>query len=151
MLPRRTFLTSLAAMSVFGVAGQARAEKPWFFSQSGGVIRGYDVVSYFTDGTPARGDASHAVMWKGATWLFSSAKNRSAFEMNPTAYAPQYGGYCAWAVSRGYTASVVPEAWRIVDDKLYLCYSLAVLDRWSGNIPGNIRKGDANWPAVLKA
>ena len=150
MLPRRTFLTSLAAAATLGAAGRVHAGQPWFFSHDGAVIRGYDVVSYFTDGKPAKGDRSHAVMWKGAMWYFSSRKNRSAFEMNPVAYAPQYGGYCAWAVSRGYTASVVPEAWQIVDNRLYLCYSLSVRDRWSRDIPGNIASGDANWPKVLE-
>lgn len=150
MLPRRTFLTSVAAAVTFGAAGRARAKQPWFYSHDGAVIRGYDVVSYFTDGKPAKGDRSNAVMWKGAMWYFSSQKNRSAFEMNPMAYAPQYGGYCAWAVSRGYTASVAPEAWQIVDNKLYLCYSLSVRDRWSRNLAGNIASGDANWPKVLE-
>jgi len=68
----------------------------------------------------------------------------------PAAYAPQYGGYCAWAVSQGYTASTDPHAWRIVDGKLYLNYSKGVQKRWQQDIPGNIAKGDANWPKVLK-
>ena len=89
-------------------------------------------------------------MWKGATWRFASAANRTAFEMNPKAYAPQYGGYCAYAVSRGYTAKIEPDAWRIVDGKLYLNYSRSVRTHWAADVPGNIAKANANWPAVLK-
>ena len=151
MLPRRTFLTSLAALAATGAAGPGFAEQPWFYSRQGAVIGGYDVVAYFTRGAPVKGSSEHAVMWKGATWHFSSAVNRDAFEMNPKAYAPQYGGYCAWAVSRGYTASVAPEAWQIVDGKLYLCYSKSVLSRWQRDIPAHIASGDANWPRVLNA
>lgn len=151
MFNRRQFVSSAAALAAVATATPAWANKPWFFSSSGAVIRGYDVVSFFRDGQPAKGSSAHAVMWKGATWHFSSAENRSRFEMNPMGYAPQYGGYCAFAVARGYTASVVPEAWQIVENKLYLCYSLSVRSRWQRDIPGHIASGDANWPAVLKA
>ena len=85
-----------------------------------------------------------------ATWRFSSAANLAAFEADPEAYAPQYGGYCAWAVSQGYTASTDPTAWRIVDGKLYLNYSQGVQRRWEQDIPGNIVKADTNWPKVLE-
>ena len=87
--------------------------------------------------------------YDGAVWRFASAENREAFAANPVQYAPQYGGYCAWAVSQGYTASTDPEAWRIVDGKLYLNYSRSVQQKWEQDIPGNITAGDANWPKVL--
>ena len=82
----------------------------------------------------------------GAAWRFANAANRDAFAADPEAYAPQFGGYCAWAVSEGYTASTVPEAWRIVDGKLYLNYSRRIQSRWERDIPGNIARGTANWP-----
>ena len=71
------------------------------------------------------------------------------FAADPEKYAPQYGGYCAWAVSQGYTASTDPEAWKIVDGKLYLNYSKSVQQTWEQDIPGNIAAGDGNWPKVL--
>lgn len=151
MIRRRAFVRTLSSFVALGAAAPARAERPWYYSHEGAVIRGYDVVSYFAAGEPAKGSAAHAVMWRGATWLFSSAENRSRFEMNPKAYAPQYGGYCAYAVARGYTASVVPEAWQIVSGKLYLCYSLSVRSKWQRDIDGYIRSGDANWPQVLNS
>ena len=65
-------------------------------------------------------------------------------------YAPQYGGYCAWAVSRGYTAGIDPDAWKIVNGRLYLNYSLKVQKQWAEDIPGNIAKAEENWPKILK-
>jgi YHS domain-containing protein len=113
------------------------------------AVSGYDPVAYFTDGRPVEGDARYAYDWQGATWRFANAENLERFKAEPARYAPQYGGYCAWAVSQGYTASADPQAWRVVDGKLYLNYSLDVQQQWQGDIPGNIAKGDANWPKVL--
>jgi len=112
------------------------------------AIEGTDPVAYFTEGHAVEGKKAHAVEWRGAVWRFSSEANRKAFEAEPARYAPQYGGYCAWAVSRGYSASIDPKAWRIVDDKLYLNYSKNVQKDWQQDIVGNIAKGDANWPKV---
>ena len=82
-------------------------------------------------------------------WLFSSAENLAAFEADPDAYAPQYGGYCAWAVSQDYTARGNPKNWTIVDNKLYLNYSNKIQARWEKDIPGFIALADGNWPSVL--
>jgi hypothetical protein len=79
----------------------------------------------------------------------ASRDHRDRFAQAPTQYAPQYGGYCAWAVSRGYTADIDPEAWRIVEGRLYLNYSKRVQRRWEQEMSGNIAKGNANWPGVL--
>jgi len=114
------------------------------------AVGGYDPVAYFTEGRPVEGSGDHELEWNGATWRFSSAENLNRFKADPEAYAPQYGGYCAWAVSQGYTASTVPEAWRIVDGKLYLNYSKGVQGTWEQDIPGNIAKANANWPKVLE-
>jgi YHS domain-containing protein len=113
------------------------------------AVGGYDPVAYFTDGRPVEGDARYRYDWQGATWRFAKPENLERFKAEPARYAPQYGGYCAWAVSQGYTASADPQAWRIVDGKLYLNYSLDVQRRWQDDIPGNIAKGEANWPGVL--
>ena len=92
--------------------------------------------------TPARSRVN-------ATWRFASAENRDLFIANPVQYSPQYGGFCAWAVSRGYTADIDPEAWTIHEERLYLNYNSKFRKRWSKDIPGNVKKGDANWPGVL--
>ena len=113
------------------------------------AVSGYDPVAYFNEGKPVEGSGEHEYEWNGATWRFSSAENMNSFRSNPQAYAPQYGGYCAWAVSQGYTASSDPQAWRIVDGKLYLNYSAGVQKTWEQDIPGFIVKADTNWPKVL--
>lgn len=113
------------------------------------AIGGYDAVSYFA-GAPIKGDAKFVTNWKGAEFRFASAANLSKFKANPAAYAPQYGGYCAWAVAGGYTAKGDPLAWKVVNGKLYLNYDQTVQKRWAKDIPGNIAKGDRNWPQVLK-
>ena len=118
-------------------------------SFSNKAIHGYDPVAYFESNKPKVGKSKHAYKWNGATWLFSSARNRDAFTKSPEKYAPQYGGYCAWAVSQGYTASIDPEAWYIREGKLYLNFSKSVQQKWLKDIPGNIKKGDINWPQLL--
>lgn len=114
------------------------------------AVSGYDPVAYFTEGRPVEGRKDLELEWNGATWRFTNADNLAAFQAEPERFAPQYGGYCAWAVSQGYTASSDPEAWRVVDGKLYLNYSKSVQSRWAQDIPGNIEKADANWPKVLE-
>lgn len=121
----------------------------YFVDDSGLAIRGTDPVAYFTQGGPVTGSSEFVYTWRNATWQFASAENRDLFVANPEQYAPQYGGFCAWAVSQGYTASIDPNAWRIVDGKLYLNYNRGVQRQWERDIPGNISKANANWPDVL--
>ncbi len=120
------------------------------FNQFGSAIRGYDPVAYFKESKAVRGYSQFSFNWNGATWYFSSAENRDDFITNPKQYAPQYGGYCAYAVSRGYTASTKPDAWSIVDGKLYLNYNKATRKVWSKDIPDNINQANQNWPNLLK-
>jgi YHS domain-containing protein len=112
-------------------------------------VSGYDPVAYFTDGRPVRGTSEHRVTHQGYEYRFASAEHLAAFRADPARYLPQYGGYCAWAVSQGYTASADPTNWRIVDGKLYLNYNDEIQRRWEGDIPGHIRAANTNWPGVL--
>ncbi len=147
-LTRRTALLGAAAIVCAGPA--LAAEDPIFANWRGHAIRGYDPVAYFTEGRAVEGSSDHKFDYMGATWRFASAENRAKFEENPEAYAPQYGGYCAYAVSQGYTASVDPEAWDITDGKLYLNYSKSVQTTWREDRPGYIAKANENWPKVLE-
>ena len=128
----------------------ALAQKPPVFSDREGAIRGHDPVAYFDGKGPVKGSKQLSHAWGGVTWYFTSAENRDRFAAAPEKYAPQYGGYCAYAVASGYTADIDPRAWSVVDGRLYLNYSLGVRERWSRDVPGNIRKADGNWPAVLQ-
>lgn len=141
------FLLALALLGALG-AGAARAAAPVNTNWRGLAIKGYDAVAYFEEGKPVAGKAEHAFAWMGATWRFASARNLDRFRARPAHYAPQYGGYCAWAVSQGYTADIDPDAWKIVDGKLYLNYNKSVQANWEKDVPGNVAKADANWPGI---
>lgn len=146
----RRIVPLLPLLVVATVSAAGAATSPVNKSFFGGVaIEGYDPVAYFTDGRPVAGSKEHTFDWRGATWRFATAEHRDLFAAEPEKYAPQYGGYCAWAVANGYTASIDPEAWKIVDGKLYLNYDKDVQKKWSEDIPGNIAKGDANWPGLV--
>lgn len=140
-------LISMAAIA--GAAGTAYAKSDEIFTKRDKAVRGYDVVAYFTEGQPVEGSKEFTTEWKDATWQFASQDNLDRFLANPQAYAPQYGGYCAFALSRGSLVSSDPEAWKIVDGKLYLNYNKRVQRRWEEDIPGHISTADANWPSVL--
>ncbi len=120
-----------------------------YYAQDGIAIGGADPVAYFTDSAYVPGTSEFTHDWNGVTWQFSSAKNRDSFAANPTNYEPQYGGFCAWAVSQGYTAEIDPSAWKIVEGKLYLNYDQKIQAKWAKDIPGNIAKANSNWPGVL--
>ena len=112
------------------------------------AIHGFDAVGYFTEGKAEKGAREFAFEYEGALYLFSSAAHRDAFAAEPAKYAPQYGGYCAYAVAQGSTADIDPGAWTIKDGKLYLNYSKSVRLIWARDIKGNIAKADANWPRI---
>ena len=132
-------------------APAAAAETDPVFTTRGNVaIRGYDPVAYFTDEKAVKGSRDFSHDWQGATWRFASAENRDLFAAEPTKYAPQYGGYCAWAVSRNYTAPTDPDAFTLVNGKLYLNYNAKVMEQWLEDRDGNIDSADENWPTVLK-
>nr|WP_275426979.1 YHS domain-containing (seleno)protein [Vibrio astriarenae] len=134
---------------MFSFMGTAYALEPVYSDFFGKAIKGYDPVAYFTEGKAVEGDSDFQYEWNGADWYFSSQENLDRFVGNPERYAPQYGGYCAWAVSKGYTAKIDPHAWSVVDGKLYLNYNKSVQSTWQQDIAGNIAKGDANWPSLL--
>lgn len=143
----------LAAAAIFlltATAAFADKADPVFQDGSGVAIRGYDPVAYFTDQKPVKGSEQFTFAWMGATWRFANAAHRDRFAANPAQYAPQYGGYCSYAVSKGHTASIDPEAWRIVEGKLYLNYSKSVQKTWGQDVPGNIQKANQNWPGLHK-
>jgi hypothetical protein len=115
----------------------------------GVALHGYDAVAYFSQGKAVVGTAQFEHPWSGARWRFASAANRDLFAKTPEQYAPQFGGYCAWAVSRNYTADIDPEAFAVVNGKLYVNYSSFIQARWRLDRDGNIVKGHDNWPGLL--
>lgn len=138
--------------AVFGFAfdtAQARSSDVYTSLFSRLAVGGYDAVAYFKEGKPVLGKAEFATEYKGATWQFASKENLEAFKTAPANYAPQYGGYCAWAIAHNYTASGDPQVWKIVNGKLYLNYDRDVQAKWETDIPGFIASGNRNWPGAL--
>ena len=129
------------------IAGQA---EPTNKDGKGVAIKGYDPVAYFTQSKPVKGSPTFAHQWMGATWWFASAEDRDQFAAQPEKFAPQFGGYCAYGVSKNHTVSIDPEAWRIVEGKLYLNYSKGVQETWVKDVPGNIKAAEENWPKLHK-
>jgi YHS domain-containing protein len=141
-------MKTILATLLLGLAAAAYAAGENNLDSSGLALKGYDPVAYFTDKKPLKGRAEFTAQHEGATYRFASAANRDAFLAAPVKYAPQYGGYCAFGMAGGYKAPIEPDAWTVVDGKLYLNYNRSVRSQWSGDIPGFVRKADANWPTV---
>ncbi|MCG8379170.1 MAG: YHS domain protein [Proteobacteria bacterium] len=121
------------------------------FSKGDIAVNGYDVVAYHTEAKAIKGDKKYTHHWNNVDWLFSSKKNRDAFKKLPSRYTPQYGGFCAFAVSKGSLAPTDPHAWTIYKGKLYLNYSKAVRTTWKKDIDAHIQRADKNWPRLNKA
>ncbi|WP_050603023.1 YHS domain-containing (seleno)protein [Ruegeria sp. 6PALISEP08] len=147
MLIRRTILGVLSA--VFLTSAAFAQDKPVYFVTEGVALAGYDPVTYFEGSTPVMGAAENAVMWKGAKWHFSSAENRERFESNPRAFAPQFGGYCSYAMAKGVLKSTDPNAWQLVDGRLYLTHSPQIEAMWRQDRAEYIEMAEKNWPIVL--
>lgn len=113
------------------------------------AVEGHDAVAYFTQGKPVKGSKDFSTEYQGAEFRFVSAENLETFKADPAKYAPQYGGYCAWAVSQGMTAKGDADHWAIVDGKLYLNYNKKIQNTWNEDRAGFIVKADAEWPNVL--
>ncbi len=112
------------------------------------ALQGYDAVSYFEGSTPQKGDFMHGVHWNGATWLFTSEERARRFKEDPAKYAPQFDGYCAYAASRGYKAPGDALTGVVANGKLYLNFNDQAKKLWQEDVPGNIRKGEENWPKL---
>ena len=147
---RSAFWLTLAVLSTvtLGFAAEQSRVDPLNKSQEGLAVKGYDVVSYFDEGKPVKGSEQFEYKWSGATWRFSTAAHRDAFAKDPERYAPQYGSYCSFAVSRGKVAPINPADWKIVNGKLYLNNGWLAQKMWLRDVPGNIEKADRNWPNI---
>lgn len=128
-----------------------QAQTAEIFTTDAGAIQGYDAVAYFTESKPVKGLKEFAFTYKDETWYFASADHLQKFKAAPEKYTPQYGGYCAYGMSRGYKAKTDPEAWTIVDGKLYLNYNLDVRKTWNEKQSELIDKANTNWPTVKTA
>jgi len=155
--PRRAIAITVSVVALGGAFTPPRSHA---IKQTGGEYntlyanlgaKGYDVVSYFTDGKPVKGSERYTHNYGGVTWHFSSQEHRDAFAADPAKYAPQYGGFCSWGVSQGKLFDVDPEhGWAIVDGKLYLNFNGDIHRTWLKDTRGFISKADQNFPTLNK-
>lgn len=111
-------------------------------------LSGYDPVAYFTDARPTRGSGYHVTVHDGVTYVFTSEEHKKLFTANPQKYLPAYGGYCAYGVAVGKKFVADPEVWKVVDGTLYLNLDKGIKDKWEKDIPGYIKKAEANWSDI---
>lgn len=147
------FLLLAAAVTPLSVAAftSHAYAAPVYVGVEGGKIAvgGYDAVSYFEgEGVPVEGDAAFAVEHDGATYHFASAEHAARFAADPAAFMPQYGGHCAWAMSRGYLAPGDPMQYALVDGKLYLNFNAEVKAKWDMDRAGFIAAAEKNWAVI---
>lgn len=147
---RRTLVLATAALTLAAAVPARSLVDVVSKNREGVALKGYDPVAYFTQDRPLKGSAQYTYQWMGAQWWFATIEHRDLFSRDPSQYAPQFGGYCAYAVSKGYTAGIDPEAWKIVDGKLYLNYSKGVQSKWERNLQERIAAGEKNWPTLHK-
>jgi len=138
----------LTVLLFFIILFPAIAQSTEVFATKEGAISGYDAVAYFKQGEAIKGKKELSTVWNGATWVFSSEQNLEAFKSAPEKYAPQYGGWCAYGTSEGHLSPTQPDAFTIVNDKLYLNYNKNVKVEWSKNQTERIRAADENWPKL---
>lgn len=125
-----------------------KADTSEIFNENGIALKGYDVVAYFTMNKAVKGNPQHTSEWKGKSWYFISADHLNLFERNPEKYAPQFGGYCAFGVSNGYKATTKPEAFSIVDNKLYFNFAQYVKLRWAEKQKQHIGSANDRWEEI---
>ena len=145
-LPFRARLLPIALVAGLAACG---ADVQRVNTDSDGVaILGYDTVAYFTEGRPVKGSPEYEHVWQASRWRFANAEHRDLFAKDPESYAPQYGGNCAGAMARGRYARVDPEAWVIVDDKLYLNFNERYAAEFAEDASTRIPQADAHWNAL---
>jgi len=145
-----TALPVIAALLGSAAADSTASPVSAVNATDGLALKGYDPVAYFTDGQPTKGADQYSFQWKGAAYRFATAENLQRFKADPEKYLPQYGGYCAYAMSIDRIADIDPSKWAIVAGKLYLNNNLFSQTLWSLNKSGNIASADRNWPLYPK-
>jgi YHS domain-containing protein len=117
---------------------------------NGVILDGYDAVAFFTENKAVKGDPKFQLRYDDATYYFSSAGHLELFKSNPEKYKPQFGGWCAYAVSLGRIAPIDVNTFSIVDGRLFIQHNQRAVNGWNKDVPGNIVKADKYWPGVSK-
>ena len=145
---KKLFITLTLALLALPVFAQTKSLLN--LDKTGVAIQGYDPVAFFTDHKPVKGDPKYLVKHDGAIYLFATKQHRDLFKENPSKYEPEFGGYCAYGVSRNKLVEIDVDAFQIVDGKLLLQYSKGVRDDFNKDQAGNLVKANANWGGLVE-
>ncbi len=135
--------------SVFAVS-LSPAQQLLNLNADGVILDGYDPVAFFTDNKPVKGSADFQTTHNGAIYYFASADHKALFEAEPKKYEPQFGAFCAYAVSLGRTAPIDVSTFSIVNGRLVLQHNQKAVNGWNMDVPGNLALADTYWPAVVR-
>ncbi len=141
LITRRHSLALLASLPATPALAEA-----YYLDSQGLALRGFDVVAYFLEENAVEGSRSYEYEWDTALWRFERQESLDEFRKNPDKYQPQYGGYCAEGIARGFKRQSDPTVWVLVNGKLYFHYTVEAQNRWAEDIRGHIRMADKNWP-----
>jgi YHS domain-containing protein len=141
-------IATLLLVSAVATADEATTKRYLNVDRHGLALQGYDPVAYFTDHKPVEGNKEIASTYRGATYHFASAEHKQLFDADPARYEPQFGGFCAYAVSQDRTASIGPEFWSIIDGRLFLQHNQKAVNLWNEDVPGHLKAADQNWPGI---
>ena len=146
---KKLILSLVVATLALSLFAQTTSKTLLNLDKTGVAIQGYDPVAFFTDSKPVKGDQKFLVKHDGAIYFFASKEHKDLFKANPAKYTPEFGGYCAYGVSRNKLVEIDVDAFQIVDGKLLLQYSKGVRDDFNKDTKGNLAKADANWVGLL--
>jgi YHS domain-containing protein len=146
---RRLTQFAFLILLALNLAGQLHAQAQ-NLEKSGRALQGYDPVAFFTQKKPVKGDPNISSKFNGGTYYFAAKADKELFDKDPAKYAPQFGGYCAYGVSKGDLVKIEVDAFQIVDGRLLLQYSKGIRDKFNKDTKGNLKTADANWPTVSK-
>ena len=119
-------------------------------NDDGVAVQGYDVVAFFTDNKPVKGKVEIQSIYKNARYYFASTEHKQMFDADPAKYEPEFGGYCAYGVSKGYTVPVEIDAFQIVNGRLLMQYNKKAREKFNEDSLGNLKKADTNWPGLVE-
>lgn len=152
------FKGALLALTAIGGLSAATLSTPAFaegfdvnVTSTDLALRGIDPVSYFTEGKPLQGDVEINAEYNGAVYRFASEANKALFVAEPAKYAPQFGGYCAYGLAKGFKFDGDPNVWKIVDGKLYVNLSPKVAELWVAETASLIPDAETQWSTIKDA
>lgn len=145
-----TFAAAVSPISLISPAYAGNNKGPTYTDKKGRAIKGFDTVAYFTENKAVKGKTDFQYQWNHGIWFFSSQENLELFKASPEKYAPQYGGYCAYAVAIDRLVAIDPTQFTILDGKLYLNYSPRIQRRWEKNRDSYLSDSEKSWPTLLE-